>query len=289
MRYEKLLAIVGAMALLSLSGKLTFLLSMLVVGIPLFFAITAFVYLLAMYPAVRLQRSKKPRWMVVPALLSGLVVVGFGVPLLAHVRWIVAEKSIQADDFVKPLALVEDHISLVLDEPDVSRSQPATIKAPCSEACQGLLRLPRISTVYVTTPAATVAYRLPDKNCVLHETPKHGLEIHHPIARCYVSEEVNSVPQTAVVVRETKLRDLVPVENDWSFLPWWFKTASKVEVIVNSVPVATETFIDGEVASAPLYFDYAFSSGVPEYVRVHRVELPSIGARTFGLLTRLMK
>lgn len=289
LRYEKLLAIVGVMAIISLSGEITFLLSMLVIGFPLLFAITAFVYLLAMYPAVRLRRSGSRRWIVVLALLSGLVIVGFGVPLLARARLQIAERSVQGDDFEKPFELVEDHIALVLDERDVSRSQPATVRAPCDEACQGLLRLRRISKVYVTTPAASVAYTLPDKSCALQERMKHGLEINHPISRCYASEDVASVPRTAVVITETKLREIVPRRNEWFFLPWWLESVSRTEVAVNSVLIASKTFIDGEVASAPLYFDYAFDGGATDMARVHRVALPAIGERTLDLVTRLME
>ncbi len=94
MRYEKLLVIVGVLAIISLSPGITFVLSLLITGIPLLFAMTAFVYLLAIYPAARLRRSRQPLWLVALVLVSGLVLVGYGVPLLACARYQSAEKAV---------------------------------------------------------------------------------------------------------------------------------------------------------------------------------------------------
>ena len=288
MRYERVLAIAAGMAVVSLSAGLTMLLCFLVVGIPLLFAMTAFVYLLAMYPAVKAKRARRPIWVVALVLIFGVASVAYGVPLLAQARFVTAERALQGDDFEKPLAPVGENIEIVLQDRDYNMAPPATRQAPCGDLCQALLRRNTSNTVYVTNPSkpVSVAYTMGGKDCSLENKGK-PITTYYPLEHCFAGQEVPTVPRTALTITATKLRDLETRRQNWSFKPWWLSTVVKIDIVANQIPVASKTYLEGEVASAPLYFDYSFYQGVMDESRLHRAAFPTWQNRTIQDLSRL--
>ncbi len=300
-RFEKLLVVVGLMAVMSLSAGLTLMGAFLLVGIPLFFAMTAFVYLLAVYPAILLHRRGCTVALVASLAAATVTFVAFGVPALATWHFQSFEGSVQSHSLRKAEPFTFHEGAAVIDVTDVGdhpsyagSSQVALwISVPVVIA-----RDSRIQRVFVASKSGIASYTIKYPNCALSET-RGSSTLTQPFEHCFDYETVNgplsSVVLTIVPVRSKNRNDpyFYLVDHFRQFKPWIHRDTFKVHVYggdeQKSNLVILKNFVRAEIATWPLQFLHTWSQGTPNHLALHRVLSQSWEERTYKLIEELSK
>lgn len=256
MNYEKLLLVVGCMALISQSTTVVFILSMLLVGIPLLFAMIVFCNLLAMYPAVLLHRATGKWFLSLPAAALGVVAVEYGVPAYAHYHVRSYERALQAADFGPAAVPVSGDVEIRI----TGKRLTVDAETMCEDLCRTLLSSTKVQKVYVTNERKAYAVELNHPGCRLVEDTPKGRRT-HPFSHCYYASETKTVPSTNysfVLERPAYGRYRSPL------LPWRINEEKTVETFVGDKRIASDKLISAEVARSPLFFSLKFSQGAPD-------------------------
>jgi hypothetical protein len=257
MNYEKLLLVVGVLAVISQNTTVVFISAILLVGIPLFFfALIVFCNLLAMYPAVLLHRATGKWILSIPAAALGVVAVEYGVPAYAdyHVR--AYERALQANDFGPSAVPVSGDVEIRITGEPIA----VDAKTMCESFCRTLLSSAKVKKVYVTNDRKAFAIELNHPGCRLAEDTPKGQRT-HAFSHCYYASETKTVPRTHysfIIERPAYGQYRSPL------LPWRIDEEKTVETFVDGKLIASDKLISAEVASSPLFFNLKFSGGAPD-------------------------
>jgi hypothetical protein len=256
MNYEKLLLAVGCMALISQSTTVVFISTMLLVGIPLLFAMIVFCNLLAMYPAVLLHRATGNWLLSIPAAALGVVAVEYGVPAYAQYNVQAHEHALRANDFGPDKIPISGEVEIQIEGKRLYLDEADEM---CDDLCRGLLSRDGIRKVYVSNFTKAFAIELNHPGCRLVEDTPQGQRT-HGFSHCYYAAEIKTVPPTEYTLR---LNRPAITYNRWPLSPWFIQEEKTVETYWGNKRIASDKFISAEVASSPLFFNLKFSQGAP--------------------------
>lgn len=248
---------------------------LVVPGLILAFVPTAFLYLLAIGPAVAIQSvTPKATWAVLVGAAS-VAAIALGLPAFAKLSLDrAASARQQADTGTLSAPLGPD---VLIDTSGLSRS------ASCNDLCEKLLHLGPFDVVYVSARTETMAYRLKSPDCWLR-VRRGTMVIGRAQSECFDIEAVATPTSASLTItpeRETRRQKL-------GALPFWPAELSALISVRFDTPSATvqRTYVEGAFPRTPFYIEYGFSGGAPSGWRVPRESTPSWQDEAYGLIER---